>query len=414
MDFRPFDLLRIHDALRKFDDWRFKKKWNKLQQYSIIARRSQSLCQFLQNLYDTYELLHVKETGHVYPVIAFEAKEKQWSEYESVLGKFLLDKKINRFALNDEKYLKQLTRVGRELFDRGTYTMEKLETQDGLTIQACKGTYFDAVTTSHVLSWELLTKFGKSKPKPDEVDFFLDKTPLRKTLHDAVLDPVVDGSGRSNAIGGSMLIIYKDVGGMHYRLLINERSKTVAADIDMFHVVPSFMVQPMAGDWMNEFSVEHQVFREYLEEVFNIEEVRKPPSTPSFDYFYKNPNLMYLKELLSDTSKARLMFTGVAVDLFNLRPEICTLLLIETSDWAKNHSQGNAARNLKTIEINNEFKTPDEMHALRKDYILSVDLEGSDLKLPGRILEAMKPESITAPGVAALHLGLKVAREVLN
>ncbi len=46
--------------------------------------------------------------------------------------------------------------------------------------------------------------------------------------------------------------------------------------------------------------------------------------------------------MIDEEKTAELHFTGVAINLLNLRPEICTLLLIKTDDWIKNHNTMNA------------------------------------------------------------------------
>ena len=59
----------------------------------------------------------------------------------------------------------------------------------------------------------------------------------------------------------------------------------------------------------------------------------------SHDFFYGDPNLVEIQSLEAE-GKARLYFTGVAMNLLNLRPEICAPLLVEDEEWVHLRRQG--------------------------------------------------------------------------
>ncbi|MGC8831132.1 MAG: hypothetical protein ACP5PQ_00915 [Thermoproteota archaeon] len=106
------------------------------------------------------------------------------------------------------------------------------------------------------------------------------------------------------------------------------------------------------GDYGKEYSIwQHQVEREYLEEVFEYKELKTPPITTTYMWYKDKPELKYLQSLIEE-KKAGFYLTGVAVNLLNLRPEICTLLLINTSDWIKAHTGG--WPELKFISVDRE------------------------------------------------------------
>lgn len=414
------------EGWKQFRSWQFKKKWEKLERAANTARRDSNLYRFLKKLYSDYlnsdYLILEDPQGMTYPVAIFPAPESQWSDLESVLSKPLIRSEETSFLVKDENYLDNLKRIGRKLENRATYRLLNLQATGGnITIKASLGTYFDTVKTSHVLTWELLTRFGKRKPQPSEFKEFFTELALRKKLHDGVCNPLIDGDGRSAAIGVSMLIIYRNFNDTGYQALLKERSRHgVAVDTDLYHVVPSFMFQPVREvdrDMVEklEFNVRVQVYREYLEEVFNVEEEEAASEAISIVHGSSSSagNLQYLNELLEDANKAQLLFTGMAVDLLSLRPEICTLLLIKTPEWQRLHSGGDRSRNLTPIHINEEFKTPTELRDLGKDAIISFDLGGPELSVPPDVQTRIRPESITAPGAAAFFMGLDIARKVL-
>ncbi|MEN3011239.1 MAG: hypothetical protein ABDI20_09875 [Candidatus Bipolaricaulaceae bacterium] len=357
--------------------------------------------------------------GTAYPAVIFPAPESQWFDLESVLAKPLIKERGKDYLIRGSEYFEGLKRTWRErgtildeTVNRDTYRMLKLykDNDNKLKLKVGLGTYFDVLLTSHALSWELLVNFGKKRPKPRQFSKFFCRLKLRKTLHDAVNDPITNGDGRCAGIGCSMLIIYKEKDEQRFYALLRERSKLVAADVDLYHVVPSLMFQRIVGTPEQEFSVTHQLYREYLEELFNIREVETLNTGPlRYDYFYNDPNLLYLNDLLRN-KEAQLLFTGVAVDLLNLRPEICTLLLIKTSEWIDFHSRGNPEKRLKRIGINKEFKPPDKLPA---DRIITFPLN-ERLEIPPDVAARIRPERITAPGAAALFMGIEVACKMLS
>ena len=110
--------------------------------------------------------------------------------------------------------------------------------------------------------------------------------------------------------------------------------------------------------------------------------------------------------------RAQILLTGVAVNLLNMRPEICTLLLIKDAEWWKNHSRSRKVGDLQldTIRFVDEFKSPCEIQASGRGETRLLTLP-DDLALPdGKI----RPQDITPPGAAALYLGLEAAKGILS
>jgi len=97
------------------------------------------------------------------------------------------------------------------------------------------------------------------------------------------------------------------------------------------------------------------------------------------------------------------------VNLLNLRPEICTLLLMRSSEWYKHYTQGSVGK--EQFQFNQEWAT-------------ALNREGDKCSLSGRIRyratdhEMMQEAPLHAdqmvpPGAAAFWLGLDVLRRVL-
>jgi len=390
------------------------KQWKGIQEAIRTGRNDARLYEFLKR---KYSRLHIMEYGGTtFPNAIFVAPPKQRDHVDSVLDKPVLkeapEDMLSEISQSGQAYLNELRKTPANPWDGTTYRMLNIHDEDGnLKISCGLGSYFNMLKSSETLELELLREFAQRSPSNAVFDWFDKQLILRRRLESYVSDSVKHGSGRSAAVSVSALTMFQmDRGG--YKALIWERSSDkVSIYTDILHVLPSGMLQPLVDDFDNEYSVEHNVYREYLEEVFNVEEVRRSGGHATYDYFYENPNLLYLKDLIKD-NKAKILLTGIAVDLLDLRPEICVLILIQTTEWFENHSRGKKVGDLqlKSLEFVDEFKHRDELHAkgIRGTQLLELS---DDLILPSGYL---KPENFTPQGAAALLLGLQVARDVLR
>jgi hypothetical protein len=212
------------------------------------------------------------------------------------------------------------------------------------------------------------------------------------------LDCLLNGGGVNAAIGGATLVVFMRAGVPH--MTCAKRSSTVADQPGKYHVVPSFIFQPgsaVEAGASIEWRVDHNVFREYLEELFSVPESELRASAAVYDH----PNMRYLRTLL-DKGGACLEITGAAFNLMNHRPEICTLLLIQEEDWFASQSDvtAAAAMGLAPLKFNTEFDGS----------VGSSTLPMADCRWEG----IYHPSAITPSGAAAIALGVRRAAETLG
>jgi hypothetical protein len=424
----PISITEVEQILKRLDDWLFKCTWDEAVRAQAQAKQDPVTYEFLARLYRNHPMLTVN--GVAFPTIVMCAPESQWDNPESVLIQPLGAETYDCDSLRTKgaRYLETLERLskiivraedGREhrllrFYDGTGYRMLAMKTSGILQLECCRGWYYDQISTCDSLRWELLTAIGRMTSEEKE-KLLLQRFPLRAMAHSIANDPIVDGHGRSANIGISTLVVFND--GEGYSTFVRERSKQVAVYRDDLHVIPSFMFEPEAGDVKNEYSVGHNVFREYLEELFNKRELESPPATAAFDWFYdRYPDLQFLFRLLDNRDEAELLFTGLAVDLFSLRPEILTLLLIKSPEWWENHKGGNRGKQLSHIEVNYEFKTQRELSQERRDIIVKVKLNSALLPQTTEAWSTYLADRSrwVPPGAAAFYLGLEVARKKLG
>jgi hypothetical protein len=275
------------------------------------------------------------------------------------------------------------------LWNGPTFALQRIcidSSQTVIGIEAYISSYFEMLDSARELEAECL----KLADQP------MSTHPRRQKILSRFSSPfecLVNGGGVSAAIGGSTLVVFVRNGEPN--MICARRSSAVSDQPGKYHVAPSFIFQPTSHDSSRvsdvECKVSHGVFREYLEELFDI------PEDKASAEIYENPNLQYLRGLLA-TGGAAFEATGIAFNLLNHRPEICTLLLIRDEDWFQNHSRPSA--NLHPFQFNTEFVGAVGTSAL----------EIQDLRWE----EILSPKNITPSGAAAIVLGARRALEILN
>jgi len=396
----------------------------------------------LQRLYPEYPLLEFN--GEKVAATVFEAHELEWNNIEAPLIKPLGSTKVppdnnsyDVFHFDPEGEgrfleLKNKERANPKRYWNGvTYDMERLE----ITKQSCKlhckvGRYFLQSATADFLETELITKLARD---PHSEELKLEHLPRRKWLHDrltlaGVESPICNGSFRCAAIGISTLTLFYNRNAKCYCFLIHPRSGTLLTYKYLLHIVPSGMFQPIfesedEGDLNNEYTVAHNIFREYYEEVYDNKDVRRSEDKPHATWFYDEPPLQTLFKMFATNREepsrgAKLYYTGLAVDLLNLKVDICALLVIREPDWFEQYITGEPAINdPHRINLSEEYLRLHETHLIPKELESFVNKVKVRMKLDRslnlRQPELLRPRYMLPTTCAVIDLGLKVARRII-
>ena len=204
---------------------------------------------------------------------------------------------------------------------------------------------------------------------------------------------------RCNAMAIAMVIVYND-GDDNYRVMFGKRSGETAAHADLCHVIPAGMFQPELGDPKTEWDIKHNILKEYGEELFSQELV---VNAPDAKYFYTEwPGVASLLSAINE-GKCEFAVTGLVVNVLNLRPEICCLLLVRDAAWW--------AQQKPTMRLNWEY-------APRQAVLDTVKRAHSDFSLNSVEQEFVAVFTASAgmwvpPGLAALWLGVDAARQAI-
>jgi phosphate uptake regulator len=358
----------------------------------------------IEALYPKYSERLVTLFGNKFPAVTFPTSEDQWTNAESVLGNLnvKLRKSIDpALASAGDKYLVMLQKAKRNLRDLSTYCCDSIQISDNNVsapkIDSSMGHYFDAIRSCFVLQWELLTQLTSFSPskRHDLTELIERGLKLRRHAHDLARggDPVLDYSGRRAALGECTMIVFKD--DDEYYTVIGERSsKGVVAEEDLLALAPSGVFQPVAGEWKKEYSVNHNFYREFLEEYFGKQQALEPGSRVSYRYIYDDEEIIYLQRL-RESGHAKMVTTGITVNLLNLRADISALIFIDSVDWIK--------RVASKVNLNDEWKRHEER---------STNEERNAVPLRElRDLE-MNAANTLASSAGAISLGLTIGRKL--
>ena len=177
----------------------------------------------------------------------------------------------------------------------------------------------------------------------------LKELPIRNQIHEnrSVADVLSSGCARASLLGVQMLILFKDKND-EYKVLVIKRSQDVAAKPGFLQFVPSGGFEVFENsdahnkrELVENFSVKNALFREYIEELFGIEEFEFGQGGETIS---KVNNYSQVKEIenMIDNGTAKLVFLGSAVDLTGLRHELSFALVINDDRYCKNIFKSNS------------------------------------------------------------------------
>jgi hypothetical protein len=141
-----------------------------------------------------------------------------------------------------------------------------------------------------------------------------------------------------------------------FSCLIHQRSEKLAEYPHFHHVVPAGTFAPIGfvepSLVQEQFSIRFTIMREFLEEVFGLEEAQSDSVNDPFDIFRIEtfPGFAPGRLLLSDEDLARrqipeetdlykIVETALGIDIVSLKPELTALMLIKQEGFLQKHKQ---------------------------------------------------------------------------
>ncbi len=219
-----------------------------------------------------------------------------------------------------------------KIFDAPTFAIDSISYETGE--MKCKtSSYFQALF--HCDKHYLNIVGGFPGLQSDKLIDYLNRTEIQnwaQHLKTLVIDN--DFSQGEFSLGSSCLFIYNTKNG--YQTLLAKKARSANGFNDM-HVLPASMFQPVLNNplkFSDELNFKDQVIRELAEEIFNYPELTGSHSNNYLKELYGYPEIKSL-EALFDSKEAEFHITGLSLDMFRLRPEILSTIIIHDSNWAE-------------------------------------------------------------------------------
>ena len=279
--------------------------------------------------------------------------------------------------------------------NRPGYMLDEIITdQDGFfdKFRVHIGTFAENVYSTHVLEYELYKAFGEFKDKDindsvvwEQIKSFL---PIRNKMHEDALRLPADnsmkgmyhsllkGTGRDSLLSVQMLVIIKSKRTHKYEVKIIQRSNDVVIKPGIYQFIPSGgfeILNDSDDDIYDDLELEENfspgcaIFREYLEELFNVPEFEGGGTGSIEERLLKDRRITVIEKMLRN-GEANLQFLGSVVDLAGLRHELSFVLVIhneaysETQFLANEESKKGAIHNIPIQDFNNNRSIWKKIH----------------------------------------------------
>lgn len=380
-----------------------------LTEGAASSRALGTLYDGLRTLY--YDLPVLVGPDGPFPVGVLPVTAEVEADPERLLGG-IVSRPVTRPVM-ERRILEAVERRGGTMWNGTTFSLDRAELDDAGAVRsltAYLGSYSDMVCSADYLEFEILAALWSNPDRPPA----LEALPARLAAFGGGSPAacLLAGGGVDATIAISTLVVYRREG--EFWAFCEVRSDGVAEYGGLYHVVPSFIFQPVVSPTPRnlavEWSVRHNVFREYLEELFDVPEVKRSKRSVAADYFYRHPNLLYLRRLLDD-GRARLSATGVAFNLLTHRPELCTVLVIDDESWYEDQKDRYSAAGggLDYLCFNEEFRANE--HQAGSPHLEPV----TTLPLADPFwAQVARPWTMVPPGAPALVLGCRSACRTLG
>jgi len=296
--------------------------------------------------------------GQQYPAFILHGDTTLTDPFNELNEPNNLNLKDRRYNFKKSCYYKKYKRVISKSIKRPLmqgYMLEnyKFNTEGKINgLSAWVGTYEENVYTSHILEYEIYHMYIRHRKNLSKIDIEAlarKELPIRNQIHEnrSVANVLSSGCARASLLGVQMLILFKDK-NCAYKVLAIKRSQDVAAKPGFIQFVPSGGFEVFENsdahnkrELLENFSVKNALFREYVEELFGIEEFEFGQGGETINKVINYPQVKEIQNMI-DNGIAKFVFLGSAVDLNTLRHELSFALVINDDKYCENIFKSNS------------------------------------------------------------------------
>ena len=236
------------------------------------------------------------------------------------------DSNVFQVEAGQSSFVKARALLATEFTNDPVFVIRELSIAEGsCKIEGGLTDYFSSLANHDALEHELLsTSLRLSKEGRLSNENLYKKLPLRQEFH----KQGPESKRRCAGIGVSTLLAYHtaDEG---YKLIVRRRSAETAVHTDLYHVIPAGMFQDV-------WSIQHCVIKEYCEELFRE---RFDPDREDPEYIFRDWESAGSIRRVIAKGDCELLTSGLVLNLFNMRPEICTVLVFHDEQFFRGQEQ---------------------------------------------------------------------------
>lgn len=325
----------------------------------------------------------INNTKYYLPVIMLSKGEIKINEYFS--------KKKDTHSIDNDfiNFLK--SQCSKIIINNPTYRL--IDILEDNTLSIGKSTYEQTLTTCDKHFYNFID-INKNLINEVGIDF----QEWYSKLYDIVINknlPTISAS-----LGCSTLVIMKNFEKNKYEYLMMDNSEKKNGN-NSTHVIPSFMFQPPKNTLSDDenfkymASIKLQMFKEFAEEILGKNEFELMQNTQELILAIKNNEILQKLDYLLNNNQATFKTLGLSLDIFRLRPEILSVLIIENQDFYNSIVQN-------FIEQSQDNNHEGAFNNFEVDSIKYYDLMDEESYF--NIL-SNKINPIVPPGAACLKLG---------
>ncbi len=303
----PYDSKKLHDNQRYIVKTSIEKLQNELKDAKKLIFREKLLLENngVENIF--------------FPIILLTKNEVRISDGISLI---VDNNSINTKFINILK-----TQCARNIWDNLTYRLIGLTNDNQLIIG--ESSYCKTLSTCDLHYYNFMKDNDMNQCRGRNYQEWF------KALKKIVFNN--DFTEVSGSIGCSTLLVIKNYDNDKYQYYISNNS-AAKNPVNTKHVIPSFMFAPTANvvnpdDFKVQADITLQMIKEFGEELLGIEALEHVNTMNQLkNIINKTPLLVKLQELLV-SGAAELKILGVSLDIFRLRPEILTTLIIDDENF---------------------------------------------------------------------------------
>jgi hypothetical protein len=318
----------------------------------------------IQKYYETEKF--VQAFGIDYPSIVFPSSNPHYPFTTLQNLKLGPKKKKKKKETRLQKiYLKKLKQVIHRPNNVG-YALDEIvfdETGKFKSFNCYPCTFKETIQSCFCLEYEIFKAFKKSKGTLNIDKEILASQNMRNEYHSngSIHKTFTSAEGKDAMMSVQSLVIFKDHKTKTYKTIISKRSNKVSYAPNTWQFIPcgyfeTYEISNIEYTIEKNFDPTLAILREFLEELFNVEEFIENTTGKPVERITNHPLTVYLDNTIKQ-GKAEFIFLGSVLDVVTLTHKLSYLLIIDDEEFSQKRFQPNfESKDMQLVEVSELHK----------------------------------------------------------